>query len=453
MKRIICLILTLVITMSLCACTAGKDNPTEPVKPTNPVSTTPEDPDVTNPTDPFVPEDPTEAEDPTEPSVSLEDLPKPEVNYDGSKTALTAYIVDRAYGATGQNTMFSPLSLDMALGMVAEGAGSEYQALFPVLLGKDDYSQFAAEYMEHVKDLNKESDSEYSKYKTVFDIANSVWISDKYEALESYKEKVSDFSPELMKLDFSDLPSVVVTINTWCKEKTRDMIEEVVSENDFTKDSIAVIVNAIYFESPWLESWNVVGENEEFTKFDSNKSEVKMISTTTDSYYENEYATAFGCQYKNGLTFIGILPKEEGDFLVQDLDLESLLASQTYQYDVDAKMPTFKFENRIDDLVGILSDTGYGILFDKDVGMFNQMLTDGEDNVPMAISKIIQMDAIELDENGTKAAAVTAIIMDACTSIPQEVEVKTVTLDRPFAFVIYDSYMDQIVFVGKVVNP
>ena len=100
-----------------------------------------------------------------------------------------------------------------------------------------------------------------------------------------------------------------------------------------------------------------------------------------------------------------------------------------------------------------MKDNGYGILFDANVGMFNQMLSDGSQNVPMYMSDIIQVDAIELDENGTKAAAVTAILAGNCTSIGEPRETKEVTLDRPFGFLIYDSEMEQVVFVGKIVNP
>ena len=75
---------------------------------------------------------------------------------------------------------------------------------------------------------------------------------------------------------------------------------------------------------------------------------------------------------------------------------------------MNVKIPSFKFENTIDDIQDILSEAGYGILFDRDMGMFTQMLSHDGQNMNLAISKIIQMDAIELDENGTKASASTS---------------------------------------------
>jgi serpin B len=301
--------------------------------------------------------------------------------------------------------------------------------------------------MERVDELNVESNFEYNKYKTVFEIANSIWINNQSSPLSSYIQKVNSFNPELQNVNFADTEKIVADINTWCKLKTHDMIEQVVTENSFTPNSKTVLVNAIYFESPWLEPWNI-SNDKTFNCFDETK-EVKMIETVTPYYYENDKATAFGAVYKNGLLFIGILPKNNGEFTVSELSLKELLDSQTMDYDVTAKMPAFKFDNEVEGLVEALKDTGYGILFDSSVCMFSQML----ENEPLFISDIIQIDAIEVDENGTKAAAATAVIMDTNSAIMEEPKTKDVVLDRPFVFLIYDPVMEQIVFLGKVVDP
>ena len=393
--------------------------------------------------------EPTNQTTPTKPSTPKE----PIYTVNASKMEFDTYVLDSAYAETSTNTMFSPLSLDMALGMVAEGAGSEYHNIFTKLLGKNNYSEFAAQYLEYLSGLNEESDSKYNKYKTVFEIANSIWIKQNYMPIENFEKKVGSFSAEINTLDFENLSDAVFKINSWCNEKTHGMIKEVVKEESFSDDTRAVVINAVYFESPWMEKWIVSSDDIKFNLLNNEKVDAKMMKTTTSTYYENDYATAFGCQYKNGLTFIGILPKESGDFLVGDLDITSLLDSKTSKYDVFAVMPSFKFNNKIENLKDILSDAGYGILFDNDMGIFTQMIKGENGNVELTISDIIQMDAIELDENGTKAAAVTSIIMNETSSIVQPKEIKEVILDRPFAFIIYDSEMNQIVFMGKVVNP
>lgn len=378
---------------------------------------------------------------------------EPTINTNASKMELDTYILDYAYAATGKNTMFSPLSLDMALGMVAEGAGSEYQTIFTKLLGRENYSEFAIQYMDYLEKLNEDVDTKWDKYKTVFELANSVWVEDKYIPIENFKNKLEYFSAEINVLDFEDISGTVFKINNWCNEKTHEMIPEIISEEDISEDTTAIIVNTVYFESPWVEEWVASKDNNKFKLSDGSKIDANMMVTSTSLYYENAQATAFGCSYRNGLTFIGILPKETGEFSLSNLDISSLLESETTKYDVDVKMPTFKFENNIENLKNSLTNAGYGILFDKNMGIFTQMLKDKNGNIEITIDNIIQMCAIELDEKGTKAAAATAVITCGITSVSPQRQTKEVILDRPFAFLIYDSQMNQIVFMGKVVNP
>lgn len=439
MKRFIAFVLLVAITISLCACMPSK---TETPMGTQPTVQT--DPQVTEP----VESEPTK---PVEPTTPIE-TPATTINPHATKMELNTYLIDKAYQDIGSNVMFSPLSLDIALGMAAQGAGSEYESLFTDLFGRENYAQFVKEYMEHADDLNSKP-SQNALYKNLFEIANALVIAQDYDLTEQYTKKVNNFNPRVEKFDFKDISAVVSKINNWCKEKTHDMIDEIVKEQNFNDDTVAVLLNSIYFESPWREAWTNMKEKQDFTLFNNDVKTVDTIKTVTPFYYENESATAFGAQYMNGMEFIGILPKETGDFLIKDLDLESLLASRTTIYDVHAQMPKFKFDNKIENIVESLTEAGYGILFDAEVGMFSQMLYNENGQANLHISNIIQATAIELDENGTKAAAVTAIMMDNACAAPDVKLIKEVTLDRPFAFIIYDSTMDQIVFIGKVVNP
>jgi serpin B len=439
LKRILSLLLVIVLGSSLfVAC--------KPSSPEEPMGAQP----TVGQTDPTI--------EPTTPDVIEPSVPvgpdKPTGEYDAlSAEDMAAYIVDRAYEYNKGNTMYSPLSFNMAVALVAEGASPEYDNLFAALLDKEDYVQYVQEYDEHLKKLNVDkTDVPYSSYKTMFNIANSLWVDQKCDLMESYLESAKPFNAKVEAVDFSNKTATVNKINQWCAEKTLDMIKEALAPNDIDKDTTMVAVNAVYFESPWAETWDVLKQNETFKDFSGNKIEHASMTSLLSKYYENDRATAFGCDYKNGLTFIGILPKDEGEFALQDLDLASLIDSETNEYDVRAKMPKFKFNNRIDNLSEILTNLGYGKLFDKEDGIFTKILTRDGVVSHLTIAKIIQADAIELDENGTKAAAVTALATDCTSSIQLPKEVKKVDLTRPFAFVIYDNEMDQIVFVGKVVT-
>lgn len=159
-------------------------------------------------------------------------------------------------------------------------------------------------------------------------------------------------------------------------------------------------------------------------------------------YFENDAATAFKYGYRNGLYFIGILPKETGDFTIESLDIPSLLESETYDYDVYARMPRLKFETSLP-LSDALSAAGLSELFD----MENANLSGISDD--FYVSDVLQKTSLELDEYGTRAAAVTEFLVGA--ALPREE--RHVNLDRPFAFMIYDSEEKQIVFLGKVTEP
>ena len=162
-------------------------------------------------------------------------------------------------------------------------------------------------------------------------------------------------------------------------------------------------------------------------------------------YYENDKATAFGKAYYNGFEFIGILPKEEGEFSILDLDLEGLLKSEDTSYQVNARMPKLNFETSAEMVEDLLKSQGVTIPFDISRACFDKIVKDQT----LYVDTILQKCKIELDENGTKAAAVTAMMMRA-NGIAVEKKVKEVNLNRPFAFLIYDTVNDEILFVGKV---
>ena len=129
-----------------------------------------------------------------------------------------------------------------------------------------------------------------------------------------------------------------------------------------------------------------------------------------------------------------------------DLDLKGLLETKSTDYTVRALMPKLNYDTSAEAVEEILMAQGLVTPFDSGSARFDQMIEGDE----LHISQIIQKCKIELDENGTKAAAVTAIMMRTNSIAPMEKQVKEVYLDRPFAYLIYDSVNDEIVFVGKV---
>lgn len=375
-----------------------------------------------------------------------------------------AYFADWAYLKTQGNTLVSPMSLNLALGLAAEGASGETARELAQYFGREDYSSYVDEYMKFAESLTVEDEPEEiiadeetgmitkvtriggTKYTFRYEIANSLWVNDKKRLQENYRNNVEKlFRAKAAPADFTNNTAQTVdAINDWCNEKTHGLIPSIITERDIDPELMAILINSLYFESPWAEKWSL--REHSFKDFSGKETTQEMLIGKGNAYYENDQAIAFSKAYYNGFQFIGILPKEEGEFSVLNLDLESLLNSRTTDYVVTALMPKLNFSTTADNLQNLLISEGITVPFDSDQAEFDKII-EGEE---LHISRIIQKCKIELDENGTKAAAVTAVMMRANGIAMEEPERKEVYLDRPFAFMIYDSVNDEIVFVGKV---
>ena len=362
------------------------------------------------------------------------------------------FLADMVYDCTGESTLVSPLSLELALGLAAQGCSGETAAELYAYLGREDYSDWAREYMEYSEGLTRMDEGIFSSsdYTFRYTLANSIWVSDQRKLLQEYRKDAKEqFLAEAQSVDFVKNPEKTANkINSWCEEKTNGLIPEMIEPNMLSADLSAILMNSVYFESPWQDKWGT--REHEFTDINGKVTAQEMLVDTLGCYYENDYATGFSKSYYNGFSFIGILPKAEGDFKLADLDLEGLMASMTTRYDVRALAPKLDFETTATNIVDILRAQGVEKVFDENASQMDRMIEMAPGEVTY-ISDILQKCKIELDEEGTRAAAVTAIMVktESC-AIEDPREVREVYLDRPFAFMIYDSAKDKIVFIGKV---
>ena len=344
--------------------------------------------------------------------------------------------------ASGKNIVFSPTSLNFALGMIAEGAKGETKEILDDYLGTNDFAAYAKDYLDKIKAYNTEDES-YG-YQSKVKIADAVWVDKGLTLQEKFKNMVSDsFGAEVEAVDFSAAEKTCDVINSWCDKNTEGLIPKIITPDLINDNTGLCLTNSLYFESGWSgEPWNVSDTEESFGK----KEKTKYMTCTGDRYYENDKATAFGRDYANGLSFIGILPNDEGDFNLEELDIGGLLKSNPEYDEVDCKMPKLNFETSTV-LNDMLSSMGLDNLFSSNSDFSG--IADQNVNV----DTILQKTKLELDENGTKAAAVTAVTMECMSAaVENEPIIKTVELTRPFAFLIYDRSNDEILFIGKVTS-
>lgn len=344
--------------------------------------------------------------------------------------------------ASGKNIMFSPTSLNFALGMIAEGAKGETKEVLSAYLGTSDFASYAKEYLDKIQAYNTEDES-YG-YQSKVKIADAVWMDDGLTLQEKFKNTVSNsFGAEVKAVDFSATEETCDIINSWCDKNTEGLIPKIITPDLINDNTGLCLTNSLYFESGWSgEPWNVSDTEENFGKIEK----TKYMTCTGDQYYENDKSTAFGRDYANGLSFIGILPYDEGDFTLEDLDISGLLKSNPEYDAVDCKMPKLNFETSTV-LNDMLSNLGLDNIFSSNADFSG--IADQNVNV----DTILQKTKLELDENGTKAAAVTAVTMECMSAaVEDEPIIKTVELTRPFAFLIYDRNNDEVLFIGKVMS-
>lgn len=237
-------------------------------------------------------------------------------------------------------------------------------------------------------------------------------------------------------------------INEEVNKTTHGMIPKIVDEGDVPIETAIVLVNAIYFKSDWEKKFDVDRGSGNFTLIDGSQVHANMIYSRerTVPYFENDLFQVASIPYKDNLyEFIIILPKDvaNGYNQLKSLtfeDQENLL-NQMRKMKINIRMPKFTIETK-SQLTPIFSALGMSRAFTG-----NAQCTDP--NVSYFVSSIIQDAKIELDENGTVAAAATAMMMRCMAYIPET----SINADHPFIYILRNASTKAILFEGFLKDP
>lgn len=350
----------------------------------------------------------------------------------------------------GENSLISPASVEFALVMALNGAdGDTLTEMLTVLCPGATTEEINA----FVADLN--SMLTYSR-ESEFYVANSVWSNETILG-DCLNETYANTLKEDMNAEAHMLPfdaKAVDKINDWVDENTDGMITELLKE--IPPDAAMYLINAMTFEGEWSEAYEEyqIREGEVFTNALGEEEEARMLCETGNLYLENDDATGFIKYYEGGeYAFMAMLPKEEGSIedYVANMSGEDYIAfyeSLTSEYDVVTQLPCFTYSYDLT-LNDALIEMGMPTAFTEGAADFSPMVTDP--TVNLYISNVIHKTYIELDENGTKAAAVTAVEMSCESAAFEEPkEVKEVILNRPFVYAIVDTSTGMPIFMGTV---
>ena len=343
----------------------------------------------------------------------------------------------------GSDIVFlSPLSASLALSMTANGASETTRQEMLSVLGFDCSIKEVNEYNRSVMDLfASEPDG------VELNAANSIWVSDAFPLKGRFCRTVrKNYDAMVTNLDFSD-PASPSVINRWCADNTAGRIDKMIEAIDPATQ--LYLLNALYFKGLWTTPFDTALTREDIFHGDSNDSQVKfMYNKAYFPYYIGPEGSMVELPYGDDRNFVMdvIIPPDglSADEFVIGLDSESLsrLSSGLQTDEIRLMLPSFKAEYDVS-LNAALQRLGMKEAFTSSAD-FSDMSKE-----PLMISEVRQKTFIEVNEEGSEAAAITSVSMMRASLGPEPVRF---TVDRPFVFLIRERTSGTVLFMGLVRN-
>ncbi|HEW98440.1 MAG: serpin family protein [Candidatus Parabeggiatoa sp. nov. 3] len=357
------------------------------------------------------------------------------------------------------NLFFSPYSLSTALAMTYVGAKGATQAQMSTVLHfprlQEKLHPAFSQLQEQINQAQK---------NVVLSIANALWGQKAYPFIPAFKEDVKlYYQANLKSADFTNPELIRQEINTWVESKTNDKIKDLVKQGVITELTRLALVNAIYFKGDW--AYPFTAEKTKSRPFWLNNNDSVEVSMMTQKNYfeyqeiEEDNLEILGMPYgtaptrsaydKNNLSMIILLP-EKRNGLAQ---LENSLTPEKLDtwlrwlriQKVNVSLPKFKINSGFE-LSKPLSEMGMPDAFSPDNADFSGI--DGTRD--LSISSVIHQAFVEVNEQGTEAAAATAVF---ATTRGLPAPTPEFRADHPFIFLIRHNSSGSILFMGRVMNP
>jgi serine protease inhibitor len=346
----------------------------------------------------------------------------------------------------GENVFISPLSVHLALSMTWNGAaGTTREQMMDVL----NYPGYDDETINRsIKKLIDDLLSVDSKVET--GIANSIWYRDGFNVRPEFLDvNRRYFDAMVSALDFND-PASLEIINSWVKGKTKGKIEEIIDQID--PADVMYLTNAIYFKGIWSKEF-IPEETKKlpFNLLTGNKVDVMTMVTEGDFGYAHMdgYQVAELPYGQGNYSMIVFLPDTDIgiDRMVEKLgpvEWKSLSSSLTTQ-NVNIRLPKFTFEFELD-LASALMRLGMVDAFGP--ADFTGISKSGG----LFIDRVVHKTFVDVNEEGTEAAAVTAVVIQLSYN-PDWPKTVYFHVNRPFLFALKEKYTNSLIFIGRVMEP
>jgi len=354
-----------------------------------------------------------------------------------------------------KNQFISPFSIAMAVAMTANGADGSTKAGIYQTLGMQGPTD---------EQINQSFGS-LSRYlngidpKVRFEPANSIWYRNTHTAQSAFVQTNQTYYDALVKgLNFNDAAGSKNTINSWVKEKTQSKIEEIV--DDINDNHVMFLINAIYFKGTWTYQFDKALTRPQDFLLDEARGVRKDFMTTQGvmTYLADNEKVLVNVPYGNKqFEMTLIMPQGNGtvDQLITSLNARKLAEwqSQSKTGSVQVIMPKFTFEGDYTEkeFNQVLADMGMNEAFVNSAD-FSRLLV-GVGKGELKIDEVVHKTFVQVDEEGTEAAAVTSAGIVLVSSAGGPIGPPQFIFNRPFVYMIREKNSGAILFMGKMMNP
>ncbi|XP_077077723.1 leukocyte elastase inhibitor-like isoform X3 [Siphateles boraxobius] len=364
-------------------------------------------------------------------------------------------------GNASGNVFFSPVSISSALAMVSLGArGNTAAQMIKKCPEEKPEDQIHSSFNKFMSELNKPG------VPYVLSLANRLYGEQSYQFVEKFlNDAKSYYEAGLEKVDFkNESEAARVNINKWVEEKTQERIKDLVPQGAIDGMTKLVLVNAIYFKGNWEEKFPKEATRDGQFKLNKNKTKpVKMMEWRSKDHRKEKFPLAFIPEINSqvlelpyvgkNLSMLIILPNEMEDDTTGLQKLEKALTYEKLmewtnpevmrQQEVVISLPRFKMEETYD-MKSLLISMGMEDVFDEKVNLSGM-----SSNNDLVVSKVIHKAFVEVNEEGTEAAAATGFY-SRCLSYTFP---KVFNADHPFLFFIRHNPTKSILFYGRFCSP
>ncbi len=348
------------------------------------------------------------------------------------------------------NLFLSPYSISTALAMTCAGARgqTEEQMAKTLCFPSISRNQFNEEFGDIIRQLNEAGQK--GDYELV--VANALWGQEGYKFLNSFLTVVrKNYDGCLQEVDFAkNADQARKTINAWVEEKTRDKIKELIKPGMVDAMTRLVLTNAVYFKGKWANEFKPEEtQDAPFMLLDGRKVSVPMMSQKNRfAYTQTDTLQVLEMPYVNDeLSMVILLPKKTDG--IGDVErelarghLEGWL-DRLHKVDVKVFLPKFKMTSEFE-LADVLASMGMPDAFSGKADFSG--MTGSRD---LFISAVVHKAYVDVNEEGTEAAAATGVVMTLTAITP----VPVFRADHPFVFIIRDNQTGSILFMGRLENP